>query len=36
MWYYEDCTKGINHIVILFIYFVFDVIIFKTTTINNK
>jgi len=45
MWYDKDCTKGINHIATLFLYFVFvlqclsiilGAIIFKTTTINNK
>jgi len=45
MWYDEDCTKGINHLATLFLYFVFvlqclsiiiGAIIFKTTTINNK
>ena len=45
MWYDEDCTKGINHMATIFIYFIFvlqctaiiiGAIIFKTTTIKNE
>jgi len=45
MWYDEDCTKGINHMATIFLYFVFllqctsiifGAIIFKTTTIKNE